>query len=84
MIAEKETQNEGLFDLCKKAAVVKQIKITSCQRLQKTVGGEITKKWEQISSTKYFNAKMYHFSKIPELSFSIHIQPCLACFGVII
>ena len=36
-MAEKEKQNEGLFDLCKKAAVVKQIKIASsakdCKKL---------------------------------------------------
>ena len=43
-----------LFDLCQKAATMKQIKIAFCQRIQKAVQGEIINKWGQISSPKNF------------------------------
>ena len=44
-----------LFYLCKTAVAMEQIEIaSSCQRPQKAVGGEITKKWEQIFSTNNF------------------------------
>ena len=44
-MAAKEKQSTGLFDYCKKAVVMKQIKIVSSQRLpKKTVEGEITSK----------------------------------------
>ena len=47
-----------LFDLCKKAVAMKQIKI----------GGEITNKSGQVFINKYFNAWTYYFSNIPEVS----------------
>ena len=48
----------------------------SCQRPQKTVGGEITNKSGQVSINKNFNAWTYYFSNIPEVSW-------LTCFSVI-
>ena len=47
----------------------------SCQRPQKTVGGEITNKSGQVSINKNFNAWTYYFSNIPEVSW-------LTCFDV--
>ena len=45
LMAAKEKKGE-LFYLCKTAAAMEQIEIaSSCQRPQKAVGGEITKKW---------------------------------------
>ena len=41
VVAAKGEKNGELFDLCKKTAAMKQIKIASCQRPQKTVRGEI-------------------------------------------
>ena len=42
-MAAKEQNNAELFDLWKKAAGMKQIKIASCAKdCKKTVGGEIT------------------------------------------
>lgn len=58
---------------------------SSAKDCKKNVGGEITKKWEQISKTKkIFNAWTYHLPNIPELSFDVRMQPFLTCFGVII
>ena len=51
-MAAKEQNNAELFDLWKKAAVMKQIKIASCAKDRKTVGGEITNNWGKLSSTK--------------------------------
>ena len=63
-----------LFDLCKKAVAMKQIKIASpAKDRKKTVGGEITNKSGQVSN--YFNAWTYYFSNIPEVSW-------LTCFDV--
>ena len=47
----------------------------SCQRPQKTVGGEITNKSGRVSINKNFNAWTYYFSNIPEVSW-------LTCFYV--
>ena len=48
-MVKKEKQNAELFDLCKKAAAMKQIEIASFAKdCKKTVGGKITKKWEQM------------------------------------
>ena len=82
VMAAKEKQNTELFDLCKKAAALKQITIVSSAKdPKKTIGGEIINKWEQISSTKYFNAWTYLFSNIPEFSLRIHMLPWLICFA---
>ena len=52
-MAAKEQNNAELFDLWKKAAVMKQIKTASYAKdRKKTVGGEITNNWGKISSTK--------------------------------
>ena len=51
IICESSIQT-GLFDLCKKAAAMKQIKrATSAEDLKKTVGGEITNTRVKSSST---------------------------------
>ena len=45
VMAAKEEQNTELFDLCKKAAALKQIKIASSAKdPKKTIGGEIINK----------------------------------------
>ena len=81
-MAAKEKQNTELFDFCKKAAALKQIKIASSAKdPKKTIGGEIINKWEQISSTKYFNAWTYLFSNIPEFSLRVHMLPWLIWFA---
>ena len=48
----KSSIQTGLFDLCKKAAAMKQIKrATSAEDLKKTVGGEITNTRVKSSSS---------------------------------
>ena len=67
-----------LFDLCKKAVAMKQIKIASpAKDRKKTVGGEITNKSGQVSINKNFNAWTYYFSNIPEVSW----LTCLSLFN---
>ena len=45
VMAAKEKQNTELFDFCKKAAALKQIKIASSAKdPKKTIGGEIINK----------------------------------------
>lgn len=49
----KGKKKAELFDLCKKAAAIKQIKLASvCQRPQKAVGGEILTNGDKFSMKK--------------------------------
>ena len=85
MKAEKEKKNPEQFDLCEKAVARKQIKIApSSKDRKKLFEGEITNKWRQISNKKIFNARMYYFSNVPELSLDVRMQRCLTCSDVTI
>ena len=76
-MAAKE-KNAELFDSCKKAAAMKQIKITSFARDRKKLLEEKLQTSEgKFPVPKIFNAWTYQFSNIPEPRVSLVLMSLL-------
>ena len=77
MIAAKE-KNAELFDSCKKAAAMKQIKIASFAKDRKKLLEEKLQTSEgKFPVPKIFNAWTYQFSNIPEPRVSLVLMSLL-------
>ena len=83
----KDKRKEKPFDLCKKAAVIKQIQLAtyaedrkSCWRRnykQVRANSHITplSNYRKFLVPKTFDAWMYNLCNFPEFSFGVHVQP---------